>query len=269
MDKKFFLGIAVAAAIIFFAAAVATSLPKNTISAEDRETLYQVSTIDALMQGVYNGVQPFSEVRKHGDFGIGTFDALDGEMIALGGKYYQVKSDGNAYPVPDSATTPFSTVTFFEPDFRITTDHPMNYSELSVYLSKHLPSKNMIYAIRMHGIFPVMKVRSVPRQTPPYLPLTAAVANQTVFTYTGANGTVVGFTIPQFFAGLNVPGYHLHFISDDKKIGGHILDMTVPADASAELDITPGFHMVLPESGQFAGTDLTKDMHADLAKVER
>ena len=65
----------------------------------DRETLYQVSTIDALMQGAYEGVQPVSEIRKHGDFGIGTFDALDGEMIVLDGTVYQAKADGKIYPV--------------------------------------------------------------------------------------------------------------------------------------------------------------------------
>ena len=64
---------------------------------DDREVLYQVSTIDALMQGVFDGVQPVGEIRKHGDFGIGTFDALDGEMIVLDGVVYQAKADGQIY----------------------------------------------------------------------------------------------------------------------------------------------------------------------------
>lgn len=159
MDRKFLLGILVAVAVIFFAAAFAQNLAKSTAPPVDRETLYQVSTIDALMQGAFEGVEPVTEIKKHGDFGIGTFDALDGEMVALDRTYYQIKSDGYAYPVPDSATTPFATVTFFEPDFVITTDRQMNYSELSGYISGHLPSKNMIYAVRMHGTFPAMKVR--------------------------------------------------------------------------------------------------------------
>jgi acetolactate decarboxylase len=269
MDRTFFLGVAVAVAIIFFAAAFSQNLLKNPAAPVDRETLYQVSTIDALMQGVYEGVQPFSEVKRHGDFGIGTFEALDGEMIALGGDYYQVRSDGIAYPVPDAMTTPFATVTFFEPDMRITADRQMNYSVLSTYLSAHLPSQNIVYAIRINGTFPTLQVRSVPRQAQPYLPLTAAVANQTVFVYSGAKGTVAGFFMPQFFKGLNVPGYHLHFISDDRKTGGHVLDMTVGEGTAAELDITPGFAMSLPTHGAFAGADLSQNLSADLAKVER
>lgn len=269
MDRRFFLGIAVAFAIVFFGAAFAQNLTKNPAQGIDHETLYQVSTIDALMQGVYGGILPFGELKKHGDFGIGTFDALDGEMVAVGNKYYQVRSDGIAYPVADTMTTPFATVTFFEPDIHITTDLRMNYSRFSSFISDRLPSRNMIYAIQIEGTFPAMKVRSVPRQAPPYLPLTAAVANQTVFAYSGVKGTVIGFFMPQFFSGLNVPGYHLHFISDDSKSGGHILDFTVAEDTTAEFDITPSFEMSLPTTGAFTGADLTKDMSGDPGKVER
>jgi len=269
MDKKFFLGIALAVAIVFFGVAFAGHYLKSTAPAQDRETLHQVSTIDALMLGVYDGVEPFSVLEKHGDFGIGTFDALDGEMIALDGVYYQAKSDGSVVVVPGSATTPFATVTFFEPDMAITTDGAMNYSVLSAYLTEKLPSENMIYAVKMHGTFPAMKVRSVSRQSPPYLPLTAAVANQTVFDYSNTTGTVVGFYLPAFFSGLNVPGYHLHYISDDHATGGHILDMTVPAGMQAELDNTPEFDMALPTSGPFTGADLTTNISGDLEQVER
>jgi len=269
MDYKFFLGIAVTFAIVFFGAAFAQNLMKHPAPGFDHETLYQVSTIDALMQGVYDGTQPFDELKRHGDFGIGTFDALDGEMVAVDNSYYQVRSDGVAYPVADAMTTPFATVTFFEPDVHITTDRQMNYSLFSSFISDRLPSRNMIYAIQIDGTFPAMKVRSVPRQASPYLPLTAAVANQTVFEYNGARGTVAGFYLPKFMGGLNVVGYHLHFISEDRKSGGHILDFTVPENTTAEFDITPSFEMSLPTTGAFTGADLTRDMSGDLAKVER
>jgi len=268
MDRKFFLDIAVAAAVIFFAAAVATSLQKNTVSAQDRETLYQVSTIDALMRGVFDGVEPVGELRKHGDFGIGTFDGLDGEMIVLDGKVYQAKADGGVYVVEDRATTPLATVTYFDRDMAATTDTEMNFSVFSSVMSARLPSQNMVYAVRMHGTFPSMKVRAIPRQHKPYPTLTDAAKNESVYTYPDATGAVVGFYTPVFFKGLNVVGYHLHFISDDRHTGGHILDFTLPANATVEYDMTPEFTMSLPTSGAFTGADLTKDLSADLEKVE-
>ena len=109
MDTKFFLGIGLAIVLVFAGASVYTSFAKLQDTAagpDDREVLYQVSTIDALMQGVFDGVQPVGEIRKHGDFGIGTFDALDGEMIVLDGVVYQAKADGHIYTAMPTARRP-------------------------------------------------------------------------------------------------------------------------------------------------------------------
>jgi acetolactate decarboxylase len=271
MDTKFFLGISLAIVLVFCSAAVYSSftrLPTASVMPEGHEILYQVSTIDALMQGVYDGVQTVREIKKHGDFGIGTFDALEGEMIVIDGVVYQAKSDGLIYPVSDNATTPFATVTHFEPDFNVTTGRLMNYSEFSPDMSTRLPSQNMIYAVRMEGTFPHMKVRAIPSQQKPYPTLTDAAKNQSVYTYLDARGTVVGFYTPVFFKGINVAGYHLHFISDDRHTGGHILDFEVPVNTAVEYDITPEFEMLLPTRGAFTGVDLSEDLSHGLSRVE-
>jgi len=272
MDTKFFLGIGLAIVLVFCGAAVYTSftrLPTAPAAPEDLETLYQVSTIDALMQGVLDGMQPVGELKKHGDFGIGTFHALDGEMIVLDGKVYQVKADGRVYAVLDNATTPHASVTHFNSDVSVTTVRSMNFSEFTTEMSGRLPSQNMIYAVRMHGTFPKMKVRAIPAQQKPYPTLTDAAKNQSVYTYTDTKGTVIGFYTPVFFKGLNVAGYHLHFLSDDRLTGGHILDFFVPSNTKVEYDITPAFAMPLPTSGAFTGVDLSQDLTKELAKVEQ
>ena len=271
MDTKFFLGISLAIVLVFCGATVYSSftrLPTASAIPEGQEILYQVSTIDALMQGVYDGVQPVGEIKKHGDFGIGTFDALEGEMIVLEGVVHQAKSDGKIYSVSDNTTTPFATVTYFAPDFNATTGRLMNFSEFSTEMNTHLPSQNMIYAVRMQGTFPHMKVRAIPAQQKPYPTLTDAAKNQSVYTYADARGTVVGFYTPVFFKGINVAGYHLHFISDDRHTGGHILDFEVPVNTEVEYDITPEFEMLLPTSGAFIGVDLSQDLSQGLVRVE-
>ena len=208
------------------------------------------------MLAVFDGVQPVGEIRKHGDFGIGTFDALDGEMIVLDGVVYQAKADGHIYTASDSQTSPLATVTFFDRDLAVSTDRPMNFSVFSSMSDRMLPSGNMVYAVRIHGTFPSMKVRAIPAQQKPFPTLAEAAENQSVFTYSGSSGTVVGIYSPVFFKGLNVAGYHIHYISDDRKTGGHILDLTIPANTTVEYDITPAFTMVLPTSGAFTGVDL-------------
>ena len=161
---------------------------------------------------------------------MGTFNALDGEMIALDGHYYQAKADGRIYPAPDNATTPFATVTYFDTDIEEKTDHAMNISVFSTTMPARLPSENMIYAVKIHETFPLVKVRAIPAQRKPYPMLEDAADNQSVYTYSDVTGTIVGFYTPDLFKGLNVPGYHLHFIADDHMTGGHVLEVTIPAN---------------------------------------
>jgi len=271
MDTKFFLGIGLAIAIVFAGTAVYTGFAKHSgTNTADRDTMYQVSTIDALMQGVYDGTVTIGELKKHGDFGIGTFDKLDGEMIVLDGNVWQAKADGSVVEAQDSQTTPFATVTYFDTDIRqMTLDHTTNESAFVEYLAEKLPTGNMIYGVKVHGTFPSVTVRAIPAQEKPYPNLTVAAQNQGVHTYTNVTGTIVGFYSPVFLQGLDAEGYHLHFLADDDTEGGHILDATIPADSTVQYDVTPYFTMVLPTSGAFTGTDLSGNVGGALAAVEQ
>lgn len=237
-------------------------------AAFEDDVLFQVSTIDALMQGVFDGFYSFNDLMAQGDFGIGTFDALDGEMVALDGEYYQVRADGVAYPVPGNMTTPFAAVTRFEVDQTAALENASNFTELARQIDRHLPSPNAFYALRIDGTFPYVQTRSVPRQEEPYPRLADAVKNQSVFNFTNVTGSVVGIWAPDFAKGVNVPGYHLHFITEDRKAGGHILDIQV-ANATAQVDVTAGFAMQLPSSGDFYEVDLSRDLQEELEKIEK
>ncbi|MCM2466951.1 acetolactate decarboxylase [Methanoculleus oceani] len=260
----------VAAAFLLIGACIALAvspLPAGPGGEADRETIFQVSTIDALLQGVYDGDMTFDELATHGNLGIGCGDRLDGELIGVDGEWYLIRTDGRAYPVTGNATTPFAAVTFFDPDMTIAIDEPVNLTGLGRYLEAELPSKNLFYAIRMDGTFPRVVTRSVPIQEKPYPRLADVTANQTVFTFENVTGTAVGFWTPVLAEGINVPGYHLHFITSDRTAGGHLLDMTV-TECSVQVDTTTNFTMALPASGDFRTVDLSGDLSDDLEIVE-
>lgn len=229
--------------------------------------LYQVSTIDALLQGVYDGVLPIGELKTHGDFGLGTLDGLDGEMLALDGNYYQVKTNGIAYVVPDNMTTPFTAVTFFKADKTYRLEKPMNLTELEHYLDLNLPSNNFIYAIRVDGNFSYLKARSVPKQNKPYPKLVNVVANQSTFEFKNVSGTLVGFKTPSYMSDINVAGYHLHFINTNRSAGGHVLDLEVE-NGTAAIDTITVFLMELPTSSDFSKVELGQNLKADVKTVE-
>lgn len=235
----------------------------------DRETLSQVSTIDAILDGVYDGVLSYGELRRYGDFGLGTFAGLDGEGIFLDGDFYQVKADGKVYAVGDDMTTPFAAVTFFDADREMALDGGMTMAQFTEALDAALPSDNMFYAVKITGVFSYMKTRSVPGQQKPYPPLVEVTAHQPEFEMENISGTIVGFRCPPYVAGVNVVGYHLHFISDDLNSGGHILDFTA-AEATAQVDDTGSFFMILPGgNSDFYKSDFGQDRSGELEEAEK
>lgn len=255
-------GFVLVAALLGIALVITAPVP------DDTETIYQVSTIDALLAGVYEGSATIAGVKAHGDTGLGTLDALDGEMIVVDGTVYQVKNDGSVVVVPDTATTPFVVVTWFSPDITGEIAGPLNLTGLEKEVEGMFPSQNLFYAIRIDGSFSSVTARSVPAQERPYPPLVEVVKNQSVFEYTDMQGTMVGFWSPAFVEGINVPGYHFHVISDDRTIGGHLLDCTID-HAAVRIDTTPKFFLALPPEGDFHTIDLGGERGDDVAKVER
>ena len=222
-----------------------------------------------MLKGVYDGDITFQELKQHGDFGLGTVNALDGEMIGLEGKFYQIRTDGISYPINNSMKTPFAVMTFFEPDKSVWLDEAINnYEQLRGYLDNLLPTKNIFYAIKIEGVFEYIKTRSVPKQNKPYPPLVEVVKNQSTFEFHNTEGTMVGFWCPAYVEGVNVPGYHLHFITEDRKAGGHLLECRMQ-NVTIEIDYTSDFYMVLSQSGGFYEVDLTKGKQKELEKVEK
>jgi len=234
-----------------------------------RETLVQISTIDAILNGVYDGVVDLAALTSYGDFGIGTFEGLDGEMIGFDGNFYQIRADGVAYPVSDSMETPFACVTFFDTDYEEELPEGLDYEQIQELLDDTLPTSNIFYAIKIEGSFSYMKTRSVPGQQKPYPPLVEVTQNQPIFEFTDIDGTVVGFRCPPYVAGVNISGYHLHFLTEDNNAGGHVLEFQL-AEAVAYVDYTSEFLMILPsEDSDFYEIDLTQDKQEELEEAER
>ncbi len=231
----------------------------------DHDTVYQVSTIDALLNGCYDGSISVDVLKKHGDTGIGTFNCLDGEMLLLDRVFYKIRSDGTVVVADDSDTTPFCAITYFENKRAFELKTGTKTADLTPAL---LGSPNYFYAIRITGKFKSLKARSVPKQSKPYPPLTDVVKSQPVFSFENIEGTAVGFYSPPFVKGVNVPGFHLHFISSDRTRGGHILDFEIEK-ANMQVDETHGLFMKLPDDAAFGKTDLGQDKEKDLKKVEK
>lgn len=231
---------------------------------KDRKALYQVSVLNGLMKGDYDGKVTLSRIRVHGDFGIGTFDRLDGEEIELDGIFYQIGSDGAVRRMRGSATSPFAMATFFDNDIRFAVSRNPDYRALQSLIDSRLPAGNIPFAVKLKGRFSYIKARSVPAQHKPYSPFAEVVKSQTVFEFRDIEGTLVGFRMPLYAQSVNMPGYHLHFLSRDKTKGGHVLECAVES-AEVGIDSIGRYDIALPQSPDFDKLDFSADVGEALA----
>nr|WP_321260472.1 acetolactate decarboxylase [uncultured Pseudodesulfovibrio sp.] len=231
------------------------------------DSLYQYSTIDALLAGLYDGELTIKNLMFQGDFGLGTLNGIDGELVVLDGTPYHISAGGKATVPADSAKVPFATVSFFDEDMILKLNRIQSLHDLNEAITLGLPSKNAFYAIRIDGRFSFVKARAIPKQNPPYEPLHEVVKHQVVVQFSG-EGTLVGYYSPSFVKGVNVPGYHWHFITNDRTGGGHVLDCSF-APTTARLDSVYAFSVKLPESPEFSELDLSGDKSKELDKVEK
>lgn len=233
----------------------------------EKTSVYLCAPVNALVEGIYEEKIPFSEVRKHGDFGLGTFDHLDGEMIMLDNQIFQIRDDGSVQKVDDDALTPFACVTFFRPEKHAVLDGDRDYEDFLGWLEGLLPSPNMFYALRVDGWYSYIKTRSVPRQEC-YRPMVEVTAEQPIFEFEEIPGTLAGFYTPEFMASLSVPGMHLHFLSADQQHGGHLLECR-PHQAKVSVQLLSKMELGLPMSDAYLHWDFHRDVSQDLEKAEK
>jgi acetolactate decarboxylase len=232
----------------------------------DHGTLFQVSTAGALVEGLYRGEVTIGALRDHGDFGLGTFDGLDGEMVALDGHFYQVCGDGAVREVGNDARSPYAMITRFPAGDVVELADCADLSALQTQLDGLRDSQNVFYAVRIDGEFDTVITRSVKR-SPEGVSLITAASQQQEFHLRNVLGTLVGFWSPGFLQRILVAGYHLHFLSDDRRSGGHLLDCaghSLRAQVRREAD----FRVSLPESPSFLRADLTRNPALDLERAE-
>jgi acetolactate decarboxylase len=230
--------------------------------------LFQASTIGALLEGAFDGDVTFDELAGHGDLGLGTLNGLDGEMIAIDGRFYRADVDGLIEEIADTERTPFAAMAWFEPSIERAIPEPLDYPGLLAELDAIAADPEASCALRVDGEFEYVRGRSVPRQYPPYRPLAEVVADQHVFEFHEVEGSLVGFRFPDYARGLEAEGYHLHFIDADRERGGHVLECH-PRRVVARIDLSGELHVELPPGIELDSAELDAATVSALDRVER
>jgi acetolactate decarboxylase len=234
----------------------------------DRDEVYQSSTMGALLAGVYDGDVTIRELLHHGDFGLGTFNALDGEMMVLDGVCYQLRSDGSAKVADPEELSPFAVLTWFHADHTIEVSAPSDATALKATIDERVQSTNLIVALRITGEFSDVHTRTVIAQHKPYRPFTEATKDQHEVRFTNLSGTLAGFRTPDYEQGIAVAGYHMHFLNNERSHGGHALNYRL-SRGRIEVCVRSELHLSLQRTDQFLRADLNPaDLETQIRQTE-
>lgn len=228
--------------------------------------LYQTSLMSALLSGVYEGETTMAQLREHGDFGLGTFNRLDGELIAFDGNIFQLRGDGTAHRATPEQQTPFATMTFFNPTHEYRFDRPHTREEIHAVIDREIASNNAFCALRIDGEFSRVDTRTVPEQQRPYKSMLEAVKQQPTFHIENTLGVLIGFLTPEYMQGINVAGYHEHFIDQARQSGGHVLDYQVERGA-LRFGTVEKLAIDFPHDRDFLNADLSPENLRDAIRA--
>jgi acetolactate decarboxylase len=253
------------------------SVERNTETKSEKvcradHTLYQVALFQSVAQGEYYGAISVGEFKQHGDFGMGIFESVNGELIMLDGIVYQALFDGTVAVPSDDYMIPYGNAAFFEADIDGGSISAASVSELEQLLNKKIIEKhgrNQFYFAKIHGDFPYVAVRSELKQEKPFKMLNIALkTDQRKYEYANIMGTIVGLFCPAYMNSMNAPGWHFHFISDDKTKGGHMTEAALK-DCQLQVHKMSRFIAEMPDSETFNSKNLGLDVMSAIREAEK
>ncbi len=242
------------------------------ISENNMGKYYQVSTLQALALGFSKSVITVKELLRHGDMGLGTFEDVDGEMIVLDGKCYRAKNDGNVVPAEDERGVPFASVCCFQSERLEKLGRMDTIDRLKEWLTLRIEEDfglNSMYAVRIDGEFLKVDARSESGTKAHHVTLKDALSvTQKAFVFEDIKGTLVCVYYPDYMDGINAAGWHLHFLSDDKKYGGHVFDISLAQGDAAFCRIT-SVEIQIPDTPAFDTYALKAASKDEIKSVEQ
>lgn len=221
------------------------------------DTIYHLSTYGALFSGNLDGFESIKNLKEKGDFGIGGITGLDGEVLIINNEAYHFDINGDAKIIDENELSPKMIVSFFNPNKTTFIEENMNYQKFTDSLINSFTSKNVMYAIKFDGYFKEIQTKCYPKQNSPYNDLTKMAKERSILDLKNIYGTLVGFYIPEYLNEVSGVDFHFHFISMDKKNGGHVIDFILDS-GTLKIDAKHKLQVILPNCPKFYNSNLSK-----------
>ena len=238
----------------------------------ENKKMFQVSTLQALALGYSRAVITVGELIKHGDIGLGTFEDVNGEMIMLAGKCYRADEKGHVTEADPAIGVPFSSVTVFGEDYSCELGSVENIDKLKELLDLRIEEDfglNSMHIVRIDGHFSRVCARSETGYRAHHVTLKESLSmTQKDFFFDDTAGTLVCVYYPDYMDGINAAGWHLHFVSADRRSGGHVFDIDMES-GTARFDKITSIEITLPSEPAFDTYALKNASKDEIKSVEQ
>lgn len=233
---------------------------------------YQVSTLQALALGFSKSVITVGELLQHGNLGLGTFEDVDGEMIVLDGKCYRAKNNGEVVPAENERGVPFASICCFQSNRSEGFEKMDTIEQIKEWLTLRIEEEfglNSMYAVRINGEFSRVDARSESGTKAHHVTLKDALnVTQKAFIFENIKGSLVCVYYPDYMDGINASGWHMHFLSEDKRKGGHVFDISMTKGNASFCKIT-SLEIRIPDSPAFDTYALKGASKEEIQSVEQ
>lgn len=192
---------------------------------QNGDYIYHYSIMDGMRSGIYEGQHDVAHLTEKGNFGLGTYNLLDGEMIVKDGVFYRIRTDGNIEKADATSQSPFNSLTNFNADTTVSFGFSGTLNELQKYIVSLLPSKNLPYAVQVKLTLKTIIAGGAEKiARTDTTGLAALMKKRPLYEGKNITGTMIGFYNPAYMSTIDLSPFHFHFISDDKRFGGHLVD---------------------------------------------
>lgn len=233
--------------------------------------MYQVSTLQALALGYTRAVVSVRELLRKGDTGLGTFEGVNGEMIVMEGYCYRADQEGRVSLVGPETGVPFAAVAKHFGAQRFAMDGMPDIESVRTQLTEQIEERfglNSMHVVRVDGEFEKVDARSESPYRSHHVTLKEILSEtQKAFVFENIRGSLVGVYFPDYMDGINMPGWHLHFLSDDRTKGGHVFDVSIRT-GTARVDKISCMELDLPKEAVFDTYALKQDLRDEIKSVE-
>ena len=243
--------------------------PERTDRMQNR--MYQVSTLQALALGYSRAVISVDELLREGDTGLGTFEDVNGEMIVMDGHCYRADQNGCVTAVAPRTGVPFAAVARLSGEQRFPMRDMPDIDSVRTELTRKIEERfglNSMHVVRIDGEFAKVDARSEAPYRSHHISLKEILGQtQKAFIFENIRGSLVGVYFPDYMDGINMPGWHLHFLSDDRSKGGHVFDVSL-REGAAKVDKISSIVIDLPREAAFDTYSLKQDLQEEIKSVE-